>query len=84
MFADIIQPVLDKRCVSCHKKKKGGLILTSKEYLLKGGKNGEAIKPGNPGESNLHTALLLPEDDDKHMPPQGKTQLTKDQVSLIH
>jgi uncharacterized membrane protein/mono/diheme cytochrome c family protein len=86
VYADIIQPMLDKRCVSCHNpsKKKGGLVLTTKENLLKGGKNGDAIKPGKPEQSHLFTSLLLPEDDDKHMPPKGKTQLTKDQVSLIH
>ena len=86
VYADIIQPLLDKRCVSCHNnsKKKGGLILTTKESLLKGGKNGDAVKPGNPEQSHLFTSLLLPEDDDKHMPPKGKTQLTKDQISLIH
>ena len=85
VFADIIQPILDKKCVSCHStsKKKGGLILTTKDYLLKGGKNGAVIKPGVPEESKIYTYLLLPEDDDKRMPPKGKTPLNKDQVNLI-
>jgi uncharacterized membrane protein/mono/diheme cytochrome c family protein len=86
VYADIIQPMLDKRCVSCHNssKKKGELVLTTKENLLKGGKNGDAVTPGNPEQSHLFTSLVLPEDDDKHMPPKGKTQLTKDQISVIH
>ena len=86
VYADIIQPILDKKCVGCHgrSKKKGGLMLTTKEHMLKGGKNGQVVKPGVPEDSKIYTYLLLPEDDDKRMPPKGKTPLNKDQISLIY
>lgn len=82
---DIIQPILNARCISCHNtsKKKGGLMLNNMGNLLKGGKNGEIIIAGKPLESHLYAHLLLPEDDDKHMPPNGKTQLTKEQIRII-
>jgi uncharacterized membrane protein/mono/diheme cytochrome c family protein len=82
---DIIQPIINARCISCHNtsKKKGGLMLNNMENLLKGGKNGEVIVAGKPLESHLYAHLLLPESDDKHMPPKGKAQLTKEQVRII-
>ena len=85
VFHDIIQPILHQRCVSCHNatKKKGELQLDSEELILKGGKHGQEFIPGNPGKSRMYTNLLLPLDDDKHMPPKGKTPLTQDQISMI-
>src|SRR5437867_3286252 len=44
-FETAIVPILVKNCVSCHNagEAKGGLDLTRKESLLKGGKSGPAI-----------------------------------------
>lgn len=85
VYTDIIQPVLNERCTNCHSssKQKGELRLDGMEHILKGGENGKVIVVGKPVESNLYTYLLLPEGDDKHMPPKGKTQLSKEQIRLI-
>lgn len=85
VYTDIIQPVLNERCTNCHSssKQKGELRLDGMEHILKGGENGKVIEAGKPAKSKLYTYLLLPEGDEKHMPPKGKTQLTKEQVRLI-
>ena len=40
--------VLKQDCFSCHnpEKQKGGLVLTSREMMLKGGDSGVAVVPG--------------------------------------
>jgi WD40 repeat protein len=73
--------VLKQHCVSCHnhEKKKGGLVLTSREMAMHGGEGGPVLVPGKAGESKL-AAALLPEAD-PHMPPKG--QLTPDEIAAI-
>lgn len=85
VFQDVIHPILDTRCVSCHnpEKKKGELLLTSYDKLMKGGENGLILEEGNAEKSDIVRRLLLPEADDDHMPPEGKLQLTGDQIDLI-
>ena len=71
--------VLKAECFGCHneEKKKGGLILTSRELLLKGNKDGPVVTSGKPDESRLIKALDA--DADPHMPP--KKQLTVRQMT---
>jgi hypothetical protein len=73
------------RCTKCHNatKKKGDLLLTDFQHILAGGENGKVVVAGKPEKSNLYTYLLLPENDDKHMPPKGKLQLNKAQITII-
>src|SRR5260370_42582568 len=54
-FRARIAPVLETRCVQCHGEgtSKGGLWLTTRAGLLKGGTEGPAIVPGKPDESVL-------------------------------
>lgn len=86
VYRDKIIPILKTKCYNCHSasKKKGGLRLDSEDFIKKGGKNGHIVSIGNPNKSTLFTHLILPEDDDKHMPPKGKTQLTRDEISVIY
>lgn len=86
LYQDKIMPILENKCYNCHSatKKKGGLRLDSEDFIKEGGKNGVVLVAGNPENSNLFTALLLPEDDDKHMPPKGKPQLTEQEIATIH
>src|SRR5258706_9052799 len=73
-FETRIRPVLVERCFSCHsadaKKLKGGLYLDSREGVLKGGDNGEAIVPGAPEKSRLIEAIGY-KNVDLQMPPKG-------------
>lgn len=86
VYEDMIVPFLDKKCMSCHNenKAKGGLIMTSYEALLKGGKSDHpTLTPGIPNESDMYRRVMLPAEDDDHMPPEGKVPLTQDEISLL-
>ena len=74
-FVNHIQPLLAKKCVSCHgpEKQKAGLRLDRKSTALKGGDDlGAAIVPGKSRESplfrvvaGLEAGLEMPADGDK-------------------
>ncbi|WKN32837.1 hypothetical protein PZB74_05700 [Porifericola rhodea] len=85
IYHDIVFPIIDARCVSCHNpdKRKGELEMHTPEALVKGGESGEAFIAGNAAESDMIKRLLLPEHHDEHMPPEGKSQLTEEQVALL-
>jgi Planctomycete cytochrome C len=85
VYSDIITPILQDKCYSCHgpEKQKGKLRLDGKEYILKGGKNGKVISPESAPEPEMLKRILLPPDDEDHMPPKEKRQLTAYQVILI-
>jgi hypothetical protein len=86
IFRDAVLPILEKKCFSCHSatKKKGGLRLDTEEFILLGGKNGAILTAGNPENSSIYLSMLLPEDDDNHMPPKGKPQLTPQEIAVFH
>lgn len=85
VYADIIDPILSTHCSSCHNKskRKGDLLMLTHADLMKGGESGPALVPGNAAESDMIKRILLPEDHDDHMPPEGKLQLTEDDIALL-
>jgi Protein of unknown function (DUF1549)/Planctomycete cytochrome C len=72
-FKDHVYPLLKTHCLKCHggEKIKGGLALTSREALLKGGETGLALDPESPAKSRL-LEMLSYSDADHEMPPAGK------------
>lgn len=62
--------ILRDECIGCHKpgKAKGGLILNTREKMLKGGDNGTAVVEGKGSDSLL--VRVLSKDGDPHMPPK--------------
>lgn len=85
VFDHLILPILENKCTSCHNnsKSKGDLLLTNKEDFLKGGKTGVIFVGGNPEESLIFQRTHLPLDDEEHMPPANKPQLTAEEKALI-
>ncbi|MCF3110841.1 hypothetical protein LL912_18800 [Niabella sp. CC-SYL272] len=85
LYTDVVQPVLQRKCYSCHgsSKQKGKLRLDGEVQILKGGKDGKAIESGKPDESILVKRLLLPLNDDDHMPPKEKPQLSPNEVAIL-
>jgi mono/diheme cytochrome c family protein len=85
LFAAAIRPILKSKCFTCHneKKAKGGLIMTTEEKILEGGKNGPIWKSGDALNSHIIQKINLPEDEKKHMPPKGKPQLSQEQIDLL-
>lgn len=85
VFLDMVLPMMENKCVSCHNdgKKKGGLKLDSYANMMKGGESGDAIVIGNANESELFRRITLPEEHDDFMPSEGKRPLTDEEVDLI-
>lgn len=86
VYKDVVAPILANKCNGCHgaEKSKGKLKMHTFADLLKGGSEGEVtVIAGKAAESLLLKRVALPMDDDEHMPPEDKEQLTKEEVALI-
>ena len=85
IYHDIVGYTLQTKCVECHgeNKQKGRLRLDDPTWIEKGGKNGSVITKGDPDKSELIKRFLLDENDDHHMPPKEKTQLTTAEKSIL-
>src|SRR6266542_6099196 len=71
-FEAKIRPVLANQCYSCHTDSHlGDLRLDSREAMLKGGKRGPALVPGDPDKSLLVSAVKQA-DANLKMPMGGK------------
>src|SRR5436190_5436613 len=71
-FEARVRPVLASNCYDCHTdQRNGGLRVDSREALLKGGRRGPAIVPGDPDHSLLMQAVRQTNDALK-MPKGGR------------
>jgi len=85
-YNDVVKPVLQTKCYSCHNsnKQKGRLRMDDTALLMKGGKNGEVIDLINADSSEMIKRMLLPVDNEHHMPPKEKPQPSESQIALLH
>ncbi|MFM9910522.1 MAG: c-type cytochrome domain-containing protein [Chitinophagaceae bacterium] len=85
LYEDVVQPILIKRCAQCHRggKRKGQLSMQTIADLLKGGKSRAAVVPGKLEESEMYERITLDATNEKFMPSDGKTPLTKNEISII-
>lgn len=91
-FEQEILPFMSKKCFECHrapyeengkkKEPKAGLRLDAAWAIVKGGENGPVLTAGAPDKSGIYESVMLPKDDDAHMPPKGE-DLTKQEVALL-
>ncbi|SFS11080.1 Planctomycete cytochrome C [Granulicella pectinivorans] len=80
-FENKVRPILSTQCGQCHMaKSSGGLSLTSREALLKGGDDGPAVVPGDPSKSLLLKAVH--QVGEVKMPPKGQ-KLTDIDVAAL-
>ncbi|MDR3716845.1 MAG: DUF1549 domain-containing protein [Puia sp.] len=79
-----VRTILAHNCYSCHgsAKTKGDLRLDSKDFILKGGKDGSVMIPGHPEKSELIRRILLPRDNKEAMPSKGKGLSEKETAVL--
>jgi hypothetical protein len=74
-FETKVRPVLASKCYKCHSAEsaalKGDLLLDNREGVLKGGKSGPVLTPGDPEKSRLIKAVRY-QDEDLQMPPKGE------------
>jgi WD40 repeat protein len=70
-FKDHVLPIMQKHCLTCHNadKAKADLDVSTYAALIAGGASGEAVKPGNPGQSLLFK--VTNHEAEPHMPPKG-------------
>jgi ribosomal protein S16/uncharacterized membrane protein len=82
VYEELIKPIFEEKCLSCHssKKQKGDLRLDQKIYITKGGKNGKCL---DSAKSLLVKRLNLPIGEEEHMPPKGKPQLNENEQKII-
>jgi mono/diheme cytochrome c family protein len=86
-FATDIKPIFDAACVKCHGDKRPGrgIVLTSLESALKGGKDGPIIVVGDSTKGDLIASIAHLGDDPMNFMPKGKNAkpLTPEQIGLI-
>jgi len=85
LFEDVVHPILIQRCGQCHRegKMKGQFSVQSLETLLKGGKTRSAVVAGLLNKSELYNRITLDPSNEKYMPADGKTPLTKTEKEII-
>ncbi len=81
-YEHVIAPILASRCTGCHGaiKAKGKFRLHTKEEIQKS----ETVVGGKVGESSLIERIMLPDDDEDVMPPEGKDRLSAEQKKIIN
>ena len=82
-FEKEVKPILESSCFKCHggeAKIKGGLRLTSRAGVLKGGETSPAISLEQPANSLLLKAINY-KDEDLQMPP--KEQLAPAKIAIL-
>src|SRR2546426_3808603 len=81
-FEKKIRPIFVEQCYKCHSKDaeklKGGLLLDTRDGLLKGGDTGPAIVPGD-SEKSLLIKTIRYADEALQMPPRKRGGKLADQ-----
>lgn len=86
VYEDIVHPFLTTKCMSCHNehKKKGDYLMTSYGAMVNGGESGKpAIVKNKADQSELYVRVTLPADHEDKMPPEGKRQLSNQEVEIL-
>ncbi|MDG1358205.1 MAG: hypothetical protein P8P36_08430 [Akkermansiaceae bacterium] len=85
LYTNIIHPILEQKCITCHgeTKQKSGLRMDSYAALIDGGEETDCLIPGDTDNSAMVSYMHLPMEDDLHMPPEGKKQLTQEEIQII-
>lgn len=75
-YTEKVKPIFEANCYRCHggMNHRGGLSLSTKATILKGGKDGAVIVPGDPARSLLVKLIRHegPANDPRPMPPKAK------------
>ena len=85
VFQHLVQPILQSKCITCHNatKVKGELRLDQLTGIQKGGKSGPLFVAGEPELSLIIQRIHLPLEDEDHMPPKNKLQLSDEELEIL-
>ena len=87
VFDSFVQPILNAKCTECHseEKIKGKLRLDNHAMLMAGaeGTDYPTVVPGDAEGSELIARVVMPDDDDLFMPPDGKDKLTEAEIAVL-
>ena len=85
-YAKDVAPIFEKFCATCHNADEdhpSQLFMDSYETLMKGGKHGKSIQPGNSKESLLLQKMSPAPPFGKKMPPSKKLIPTAGQIETL-
>jgi hypothetical protein len=84
-YAVRVAPILDEHCASCHgeRRQKAKLRVDTLPAMLRGGKHGAVIQPGDAHDSVLAQRIALPPSDRAVMPPTSQPPLPPDDATVI-
>ena len=85
IFLEVVQPLMELRCTSCHNpsKTKGELLLDTYANIMAGGESGLSVIPGDIAASELSVRINHDPEHDDFMPSGGRTPLTLEQTLAI-
>lgn len=84
LFRKTVRPVLEAKCFACHgegEELEGELDLTTREAMIRGGKGGPALVPGDPLASPIYQAMRRT--DERMMPPKERDGLLPREVDAF-
>jgi len=84
VYADLVQPIFESKCVACHNNeiKRGGLNMSHPDSLKLGGEGDPIITGGDLEQSELFRRITLPPKNAKFMPPTNNA-LTYDEIKTV-
>ena len=80
-----VAPIFGQKCTGCHnaEKRKGKLRLDTFENVMRGGKDGIVVRPGDTSQSELFRRINLSPEEKDFMPTDGKPPLTAPEIKVI-
>jgi len=80
-----VAPIFEQKCTGCHnaEKRKGKLRLDTFENVMRGGKDGIVVRPGDASHSELFRRINLSPEEKDFMPTDGKPPLTAPEIKVI-
>lgn len=86
VYQTVIMPIFKDKCIKCHgeEKQKGEYRLDSHQDMMKAGESEiDPIVAGIPAASYMVELITLAPDADEIMPPEGKGELSDEEVMAI-
>jgi mono/diheme cytochrome c family protein len=84
LFRRSVQPTLQAKCLGCHgdgEELEGALDLRSREAMLRGGKSGPTLVPGDPLASLIYQSVRRT--DERMMPPKDRERLSPEEIGAL-